>query len=436
MELSIDSRSVYPDRTGTGLRAGIAYLVLGGVVSCYFFPFELAFLPRGLNTKIMLAAVGILMFGFDSICQRAVRLNKALLPAILIAVLFSIIGHISVDINNSSDYSYANYMISFATWLLGAYAVCGILKRAHGYLNFELLVNYLIAVCVAQCFLALAIDIIIPFQAFIDTYISQDPVAELEFLKETERLYGIGAALDVAGTRFSITLIGLAGVLNQVKRREESTTLVMLYWFAFVVIALIGNMVSRTTTIGVGMALFYLFSSFNLLQQEVSLTVIKSWGMIFIVSVTLILVAIYFYHTDDNIHGLFRFAFEGFFNWIEKGEWRTDSTDRLNTVMWIWPDMNDWKTWLVGKAIFDDWHAVGTDIGYCRFVFYNGLLGLITFSLFFVYNAWMGVRKFPRYTLFFLLLFALTFFIWLKVATDLFLIYALLYCLDKEEAAV
>src|SRR5690606_25071361 len=122
--------------------------------------------------------------------------------------------------------------------------------------------------------------------------------------------------------------------------------------------------------------------------------------------------------------------------WIEKGEWTTSSTEKLNSEMWIWPNSNDLKTWLIGKALFSDWHAVGTDIGYCRFIFYNGLTGLVTFSLFFIYNAWVCLLKFPAYKIFFLLLLTLGFIIWFKVSTDLFIIYALFYCLDKERGEV
>jgi len=384
----------------------------------------------------MLAGLGIPIFAFNSISQRGIQLPAELIPAILLALVFSLIGYISVDINKANDYSYANYLISFATWLLGAYTVCSILRKIHGYLDFDLLMNYLVAVSVLQCSLALTIDNIVSLKAFIDTYISQDTVADVEFLNKVDRLYGIGAALDVAGTRFSIVLIGLVAVLYRSKAKYESTSIIALYWIAFVIIAVVGNMISRTTTVGVLLALLYLLSSFDVLNQEISFKNIKSWGAIFGVTFALVLIAMYFYRTDENIRGLLRFGFEGFFNWVEKGEWTTSSTERLNTVMWIWPDAHDCRTWLIGNATFDNWYAVGTDIGYCRFIFYSGLLGLITFSLFFIYNAWMGIKKFPYYKLFFVLLLALGFIIWLKVATDLFLIYALFYCLDKEEGRV
>ena len=97
--------------------------------------------------------------------------------------------------------------------------------------------------------------------------------------------------------------------------------------------------------------------------------------------------------------------------------------------MWIWPE--NLKGWLIGTGLFANF-VYSTDIGYCRFILYCGLIGFGTFIAFFVYNAWVFACKFPffRFLSFFLL--ALSFIIWMKVATDLFFIYALFYCLDWQ----
>lgn len=438
MALSIDKEIYKASRIDhlSGLSRACIVFVLGVLVSSYFFPFEFTFLPEGLNTKIMLAALGIPLLAVHLLRLQKIEMPRSFLFATLIALVFSAIGYVSVDVNRSQDLSYANYIVSFSTWVLGAYALCMILRAVHGYLNFELLFNYLIAVCVVQCFMALAIDYNVSVKAWVDAYISQAPVADVEFLNRVDRLYGIGAAVDVAGTRFSIVLLGLAAVLNTIRRQENKLRQITLYWIAFVIIAVVGNMISRTTLVGVALALGYLGLTSNFFRE--TLTSFKLTYILVITSVTvgLIMIAVYYYHTDTVVHQQLRFAFEGFFNWVEKGKWYTSSTDRLNSVMWIWPDPQDTKTWLIGKATFDNWHAVGTDIGYCRFVFYNGLIGLVTFSLFFVYNAWACNKLLPGYTLFFVFLLALTFIIWLKVATDLFLIYALFYNIafsPKEE---
>lgn len=120
--------------------------------------------------------------------------------------------------------------------------------------------------------------------------------------------------------------------------------------------------------------------------------------------------------------GISDLLFEAFFNWVETGELRTDSTDKLNTVMWIWPE--NLKGWLIGTGLFANF-VYSTDIGYCRFILYCGLIGFGTFIAFFVYNAWVFACKFPFFRLLSFFLLALSFIIWMKVATDLFFIYAL-----------
>lgn len=429
MELSISKSKIGVGKFSqkSTLSRAFSITMLGILVSAYFFPFEFTFLPEGLNTKVFLAALGIPMFGYYCLKKRAIKVNSYFLTAIIIAVLFSLIGYVSVEINNSQDLSYANYVISFSTWMLAGFALCMILEYVHGHLNFELLFNYLIAVCVVQCFLALLIDYNPAVKNWVDAYISQAPVAKTEFLNKVNRLYGIGAAVDVAGTRFSIVLLGLAAILNSFKNSNNKMQNVAMYWFAFMFIAVVGNMISRTTLVGVLLALTYLGLTSNFLRENLSTFKLKYLLIIVGVSCILVMIAMFLYQTNGEVRDQLRFAFEGFFNWIEKGKWYTSSTDRLNSVMWIWPESNDLKTWLIGKATFDNWHAVGTDIGYCRFVFYNGLLGLITFSLFFVFNAWACNKLIPGYTLFFVFLLALSFIIWLKVATDLFIIYALFY---------
>lgn len=437
MELYIDDKQfMYRgmfDHTNLLMRI-ILVGMLGILVSCYFFPFELTFLPKGVNTKIMLAALGLPLLLWQSIKEKQLLLNSYLMPATALAVIFSIVGYISLDVNHADDMAYANYIVSFATWLLAAYSICYLLRCVYGYVDPILFMNYLTGVCVCQCILALIIDNVEPVKFWVDTYISQDTVADVDFLNKVDRLYGIGAAVDVAGTRFSIVLLFLIAGLKKLSHHQIPLLHVVLYWISFVLIAVIGNMISRTTIIGVFLAMLYLVFDFKMLREGVRYETLRFWCTIIVVTIILTAIAVYFYQTDSHVQEQLRFGFEGFFNWYEKGEWTTDSTDRLNSEMWIWPESNDYQTWLIGKATFSEWGIVGTDIGYCRFVFYCGLAGLSVFSLFFVCNAWISAIRFPDYRLFFILLLSLSFIIWLKVATDLFIIYALFYYMDREKS--
>ncbi|MBL1407272.1 hypothetical protein [Sphingobacterium faecale] len=407
----------------------IKYISLATIVSLYFFSFGFTFLPEQINTKLIFAVLGVCWWGIESVQKRSLDIEHKLIGAICFAIVFSAIGFFSMDYNNSTDSSYATYIISFSVWMFAAYFVINCLKQGHDKVDFNLLAYYLIVVCVMQCVFALIIDTVPIVKSMVDRYIEQDQV----FLNRIERLYGIGASLDNAGVRFSIVLLMLAAVLINNWKVQKNTVVLLLLLTAFIIIFTIGSIISRTTSVGGGLAIMYLFLGTGIWRFLIKRSLVKLYLLFFLCLIVLLSLAAYFYQTSDVFYDYMRFAFEGFFNWSEKGEWKTASTDRLNSVMWIWPEPNDYKTWLIGKATFDNWHAVGTDIGYCRFVFYNGLLGLVTFSLFFVYNAWACSTLLPGYTLFFVLLLVLSFVIWLKVATDLFLIYALFYCLNTRE---
>jgi hypothetical protein len=401
-------------------------IFVGVIVSLYYFPIGLSFLPEALNTKMILGMIGAVLFFFDSVKTKRFGATMDMLGATGFALLFSYICYFSTDINYTNDYSYATYFVSFFVWLGGAYSVIYLIRNIHGETNFRLLTTYLAAVCTVQCILALMIDRIKPFKNLVDTYINQGQ----DFLNETNRLYGIGAALDSAGVRFSIVLILIAAVLSKDNTIRSDRKYMIGLLIAFFMISVVGNMISRTTSVGMAMGFVYLIWSTGILRLVIKVENLKFFT-VFIIMLTIIAgVSVYLYNADESFHHNLRFAFEGFFNWMETGEWKTASTDKLNTQMWIWPQ--DTKSWLIGTGIFG-FFVYSTDIGYCRFILYCGLIGFSVFALFFVYNAVVFARKVKRYRWTFLLLMALSFIVWLKVATDIFLIYALFYCLKERE---
>lgn len=401
----------------------LIYFLIGTIVSFFLFPISFTFLPPNISTKIILAVIGIGLLGIRLIQQQDFNLSKGLLGALGIASLFSLVCFIATDINRTQDYAYATYTVSMLVWVFSAYTVAAAIRSFHGVATFRNATLYLASVCLAQCILALLIDNIPSFQLFVDTYVLQGQ----GFLTEINRLYGIGASLDPAGVRFSVVLVLIAGLLaNDVQTRQSGWTIFFLL-ICFFTIGIIGNIISRTTIIGLGAGAIYFIVASGLFRALVRYDSIKL-GLWF--GGTLILavgIAVLLYHSNESFYGHMRFAFEGFFNWVEHGEWRTDSTDKLNAVMWIWPE--DTKTWIIGSGLFDGF-VYGTDIGYCRFILYSGVIGFSVFAVFFIYLGLSFATENPQYWLLFIVLIALTFIIWIKVATDIFQFYALFYCLD------
>lgn len=401
-------------------------VLLGCIVSGFFFPFAFKFFPPSLNTKQLIGVLGILAFLYKSIRTKTFNISWMTIGSAIIAIVFSIWCYFSMVANNTNDNSYAQYWLSFAVWLGGAYGVVSLIRAYHGSCDLKRITDYLAAVCTVQCVLALMIDSYPGFKLFIDSYIEQGQ----EFMDEVGRMYGIGCALDPAGVRFSCVLCMIAHQLGYNKRVSDKSGTIWRYLIMFAFITVVGNMISRTTIVGAGMGLAYMIILFGFPKRGfITARQTRFYGIFFSIAAIAVVASVVLYRTSPGFREDIRFAFEGFFNLFEKGEFSTGSTDKLNAVMWIWP--KDFRGWMIGTGLFGNF-VYSTDIGYCRFTLYCGLIGLSIFSFFFIYNGLIVNRKFKDFTFMSLMLVSLTFVIWIKVATDIFLINALLFCIDGD----
>lgn len=409
-------------------------IITGVLTSFMFFPFEFVAFP-GMNTKKVMAVLGLVFCALQFLKRRSMEIPSNLFHLSIGAGIVSLIGVFAVTYNDTPDYAYATYLVSMWVWLSAAFVICTLIKWVHGRIDVELVIHYLLAVSVVQCVLAIAIDVDPILKGWVDTYIAQ----EQDFLNDVKRLYGIGAKLDVAGTRFSACLIMLAVLIHQNKDRLTKTRL-WFYIFAYVIIGVIGNMVARTTSVGIVVGLLYLGYVFKVWQLLIRKSSVGIWLNIIVAIVVAVPIVSYFYSTNDQFYRLFRFAFEGFFNFVENGTWETASTEKLKT-MYVFPE--EFKTWIIGDGYFSNpnfsdinyvgntakhGYYMGTDVGYLRFIFYFGTIGLLAFCAFMNYAAKLCARNLPRYKVLFGLLLISNFVIWLKVATDIFLVFALFIC--------
>jgi len=400
---------------------------LAVLVSCYFYPVGFTFLPDSVNTKIILSVVGLMFFAYDCVCVRGVRMPWNLVRAAFIAGLFSLACLLSITVNNTDDTVYSSYIMSFLVWTFGAYAVCFLLRLRYGKVDIRLIAVYLAVVGVAQCILSQMIHLIPSFQMFVDSIFEQNQVE----LHQINRLYGIGASLDSAGVRMSVTLILLGYLIVEAGKSQDRRMELKFAYISFILISILGNIIARTTTVGLILGVVYILISLLLnMSFKVKVSQLRSLMIIVVLMALLIPLLSWLYTHNPTVREDLRFAFEGFFNWQETGVWRTDSTDKLNAHMWVWPTDN--MTWFLGTGLFEGW-IYGTDIGYCRIILYCGLLGFSVFSLFFIYNSIAFYHKFPGSGILAFILLTATFVIWMKVATDIYLIYALFYWADIPE---
>lgn len=418
----------------------IGMLCLVVITSFYFFPFEFTFLPA-VNTKMAMAAAGLVLFLINLARGRSAALDESFFRLSLIAVLVSIIAFGAAVINNTKDYTYASYIVSMWVWMGGAYTVLCCIRAVHGGTSVALVGNYLIAVCVGQCAMALVIDSFPAVDAFVNRMVVGVGFTTQDVLESSDRLYGIGCSLDVAGTRFSCVLALIAFLCIRMANSPKRWWL-WLYLFAFVVIVVVGSMIARTTYVGAGMALvvWLLASVFG----KVSTDLKYLWTPILSLLLIGAIVCAVLYSSSPAFKDNLRFAFEGFFSLAEKGEWDVNSNNILKNMV-VFPD--NLRTWIIGDGYMEnpfwsDPNYVGemfngyykqTDIGYLRFIFYFGLIGLLTFCYFMFACARELVKRLPEYKWLFISILLINFTVWAKVSTDIFPMFAILLCISPVE---
>lgn len=402
-------------------------LLTGLIMSFYFHPvFFTAYLVY--NTKVMLAVFGGGMLVFNTIRTKDYALSKGLLYALMIAGLFALVNYISLIINDSDDYSYTSYPASALVWIVGAYGAITFIRWTHKKVTIELVVRYLAGGAAFHSILSQLIDRNESVKNFITSifFVSSD-------MEEMRRLYSFGVGLDPSGVRFAVILIMIAGVLTLSRVVKKSIGLMVFYFLCFVIISVLGNIISRTTTVGMGLGLFVFAISTGLYKFVIKVSRIKIMRVFGIMLAIGIPIVVYYYNVNPSFQDQIEYGFEGFFSLFESGEFQTSSTDELST-MWVWPQ--DTQTWLIGSGLFLSKSSDFTyfsDIGYCRFIFYSGLIGFTVFGLYFVYNAIHFATRYPRYRYIFFLMIVVTFVVWSKVATDIFQLYALFYAFTDEE---
>lgn len=411
------------------------------LTSFYFYPFEFFFLP-GVNTKMMMAVAGLVVLGFSLAKSRSASVDKDFITVLALSLAVSLISLVSVTVNGTNERTFLTYFVSMFVWLSAAYVLCKVIKLVHGDVSVELVCQYLILVSSLQCILALAMSMYTPLRLAVDGLMATEAEAYMGVAEG--RLYGIGCALDVAGLKFSAVLVLLAHLC--VYGSEKVRRNIIWYILAFCVITVIGNMISRTTTVGVTLALAYwciCAVKYRFSPSRENFRFALYLAVCVIIAVPLLTV---WYNASYVMQENIRFAFEGFFSLFETGKWQTGSNDILFNHMIVFPETL--KTWIIGDGYaanpYFDPYYVGrsyhgfykeTDIGYLRYIFYFGLIGLAIFIAYFCVVARVCAKCFPAYAMMFMFVLAVNFIGWVKVSTDIFVVFAPFLCLAFGEAS-
>ena len=98
------------------MRKILLMILIGVLITCSYYSFDLAAWPGGPNTKMIVAVIGLVWFAYDSLLRRnsqSVQVPQVMVVGLLFAGLYSIINIFAIEFNATDDYSYANYATTF-----------------------------------------------------------------------------------------------------------------------------------------------------------------------------------------------------------------------------------------------------------------------------------------------------------------------------------
>ena len=256
-------------------------------------------------------------------------------------------------------------------------------------------------------------------------------------MQQSKRLYGLSAHLDTAGARFSVVLAGCSVSLSSRWYRNKVEYYYLLFGVMFV--AIVGNIIARTTSVGLIIGLVFIVLRWAIPSNGAKNTRNFSW---LLPLATVMVITIYFYNTNVTFKNNLQFGFEGFFSLVETGKWSVGSNEKLGTMVEFPESL---KTWVIGDGYFINpksdlnylghttelGYYMGTDIGYLRFIFYFGIIGLLCMMGVVISSSLYCSRHYPQERWVFILALCVALIVWIKVSTDIFLFFALFIAASK-----
>lgn len=375
----LENEVIFSGQKNILYKTWIGYLLSFAFFFILLYPVQFRGTPLTNRVLVGAAFFGI-VFGITALLTfiKEIKFKKRAVFFVCLMFLISFVALISVLINGTKDFFYIYYPITtVAIVMLAAYAVVYVIIKTHGYVSFNILATYFIICVTLQCLIGLNIYLNLDIARFFKTLqVYKAAETKTVALSEGVRILGFGAQFMNAGVILGFGLMLLALLIKRIKLKLwQMIGLGVVFGFNFV----IGMMMARTTIIGTLLAIGILLFPYSLNKNSLYN------GFKFFFLLTAIGVLFYYFGfplMPEDMVEMFEYGFEMFINFAEVGEFRTDSSDQV-IAMYKWP--NNFKTWMIGDALFqrgEGKYYMTTDIGYCRLVFYFGIVGLLVYSMF------------------------------------------------------
>ena len=322
---------------------------------CYLVNLEIVYPPYYMLLPIALLGVGVLVSNVNS----TGKIDKKFLIQLFILVGYLFFWSISSIVNGIFNYDYLKEIfITSILFLFSALFIHYCIKSKDS--------SFVITFIGQVVFFQLILSFIAYLNPSVFNYIFS--IVQIDNLESDRleslnnaRMVGIGKSFFGLGVLNCITLILLAFQIN------KKTKYIVWDLIAYIGIAIIGFLGSRSTVVGFLLSLILFYKNPKMIVKAIL-------GFIFLI------ITLYplfnFLTQNEKFIVLKDFGFDLLFNTDDSQA--VQSVDTLKSMFSIYPD--NLKTWLFGDIFYRDEYGgyyKNTDIGYMRIIFSGGVIGLI-----------------------------------------------------------
>ncbi|MDM1348437.1 O-antigen ligase family protein [Myroides marinus] len=349
------------------------------VLFIYIYDIKISIFPYYLN--YILSCLGTLSFIRDLTSYKFLLQKKLVSRLVITLFMIFFFYLITYIFNSNGDFYYIKEIVALDLLLImGAYYVYKLFVYYYKVVDIHIVLKYYLLCILTQLFLSLIMFFNQSVYLILDSFLLRSELesAVVEGTREN-RLIGFGVAFFTSGIINSIALVFIALYLTLKDRLISNRFL----FISFLLISLIGLMMSRTTLIGIILAIcITLYKKKNVFTSRTLFYSICCSAFLF---VFMVVFDGEFFNMNEKFSVVFDFGFELFENLFVKGEVSTSSTNKMFEMYNILP--SNLKTWVLGDGFYRNpvhpelGYYMETDIGFFRLIFNGGIIGVIMFML-------------------------------------------------------
>jgi hypothetical protein len=403
-----------------------------GILFFYLYSVNFSIIPSGVGTRVYLSLGGGALIFWQLTFGNGVYFLTGKFGKIIAALsIVCAASIISILVNQTADLEFVKYSISMLLIVSAAYFVCTVFTNAFHAQAREVLLYTFIGCVALQCVLAVLMFANESIKDLLLNVVNASEVEADQISSTGEfRLVGFGSSFFGAGITNGVALMLICFCLrHHVHSGKRAVMLGVIY----LVTALVGILMSRTTVLGISLSLMYLLIARILDRKTPKKEYYRRFLLTLIISLVFGLLLFFVVVDYSTIEPMINWAFEPIVNYFNGDGLKSDSTDQLMD-MYSGSNLTE-LPWLIGDALFKDpfepeLYYMHVDVGYLRLIYYFGIPGLVAFLIFQIRTIFSALPFFRGDIVFVFLAVADLLLLNFKGFTDLFVFFVLFFMMQ------